>query len=175
MPGNHRTYELHERPGLACLDARLRAGSDWCFGRRWVRTHANQRELFRLVDRVEALGFRFRTGGETGRPATKDEVAKIEGESLDLRASLLLAGLTAEERRVHAELFPDEHALLSNGYDWDGRHVYRRGQALDRDPFGRVLDVEGGVLYEWVHVRDEFTWRRYPLERVRPTLTARGT
>lgn len=88
---------------------------------------------------------------------------------LRLRASQLQRELSTEEQRVHAELFPDELDWLRRGYDWDADHVYKRGIPLALDAFGRVLEEVEGVLYEWVAVPDEATWRRYPLQRLRTT------
>jgi hypothetical protein len=175
--GSRRTFELHERPGtgLSCVDVRLRTGRDWCFARRWIRAGGNARELYRTIDRLEDLGFRFHVRTQRSAALSPGDLKNALGpEPLDVRASLLLEGLTPEERRLHAELFPEEHALLARGYDWDAAHVYRHGQALGTDAFGRVLDADGDVLYEWVRIEDELTWRRYPLERLRPALTARG-
>jgi len=170
----HRRFELVERPaaGLTCIEARVRSGPDWCFARRWIRTASNARELYHAIDRLEALGFRFDVRTQDAHALRSGDVVP-EPELARLRASRLLAGLTEEERRVHAELFPDEHKLLRQGYDWDAHHVYRGGVSLAPDVFGRILDVDADILYEWVRVEDEATWRRYPLERVR-ALTARG-
>jgi hypothetical protein len=170
--GRMRSYDLiGSRDGLACVDARLRMGQDWYFARKWVTYRGSARPLYRLIDQVEAAGFHFRVESYTRRPESRTN----PDESLELRASVLRAGLAEEERRIHAELFPDEARLLDAGYDWDGRFVYKGGAILAPDPFGRILDRDLGVLYEWVPIPDEGTWRRFPLERIREAITVRGT
>ena len=178
MPhARQRGYVVHEPPGLglACLDARSRVGPDWLFARRWVSVRGGSRELYRWIDRLEAAGFRFRVATGPPKALRAAERAWDGLEELNLRASEMQNDLTPEERRLHAELFPEETRLLERGYDWDGEHVYRKGAVLCRDAFGRVLDTDGDMLYEWVRVEDEFTWRRYPLERVRATIMPSGT
>lgn len=169
--GRMRSYDLiSSRDGLACIDARLRAGPDWYFARKWVAYRGSARPLYRLIDQVEGAGFRFRVESYARRPNPRP----VE-EPADLRASALRAGLAEEERKIHAELFPDEARLLDAGYDWDGRFVYKQGVPLAPDAFGRILDRDAGILYEWVPIPDEGTWRRFPLERIREAITVRGT
>lgn len=165
-----REYELHASPrgALTCIDARARRGADWGFARRWIATDAGPRALFRLIDLLEAHGYRFRLRSvEPGSPTRREAHAMLEGvEDPLLRASQAQAGLTEDERRLHAELFPQEADLLARGYDWDASRVYRDGVALEPDEHGRFLDVDEGVLHEWIRVADELAWRRYPLRRV---------
>lgn len=168
-----RSYVVVDPPGtgLACIDATLRRGPDWYFARRWFVTRGGPRELYRALDRLEARGFRFRVVAALRPRRGPPDPPTPE---LRLRARAFLDELSAEERHVHRELFPDEWDLLAAGYDWDPDHVYRDGEALRPDAYGRVLETAGGILYEWVHVADEFTWRRYPLERVRVAITPSG-
>lgn len=165
-----KTYVVHEpaATNLACVELRARRLEDWFFARRWVSIRAGRRLLYWLLDEVEAHGFRFQVGTAKppeGAPATLDEPWN--------RASRLWAELTEEERRVHRELFPQEAQLLESGYDWDHEAVYRSGTALARDGMGRWIEEQEGVVYEWVRVPEEWTWRRYPLYVIRqPTASS---
>jgi hypothetical protein len=176
--GRLRSYELIASPAeaLTCLDVQLRDGDDWYFARKWVRTPVGSRELFRTIDRLDAAGFRFRVAMGDRRRPTSNDVEKFRQEFDEpMHALALLSGLSPEERRLHRDLFPEEAALLDAGYDWDWEHVYKDGQPLPRDAFGRVLERADGILYEWARVADEFSWRRYPLERIREVITSSGT
>lgn len=159
-----KTYVVHEPPGtgLACVELRARRLEDWFFARRWVSIRAGRRLLYWLLDEVESHGFRFQvTSAQSdgdGGPARQEPWH---------RASRLWAELTEEERRVHRELFPQEAALLEAGYDWDHDAVYRSGTPLPRDGMGRWIEEHEGIVYEWARVPEEWTWRRYPLYKVR--------
>ncbi len=167
-----RSYEIRPTANgdLSCVEASARRGQDWLFARRWVRTTSGQRELYRLLDHLESIGFHFRIS--TLIPPAR--LASEDPEDFSVRASALLSGLSPEERRLHVELFPEEASLLRAGYDWDNASVYRDGVALAADSHGRVMEAAGGILYEWVRIPAEVTWRRYPLERIRvfPTQAA---
>lgn len=155
-----RGYVLQELPlqGLACIEASARRGEDWFFARRWVSTRAGRRLLYWVLDEAESRGFRFRVAtSDRGSPA-----APLP-ETPWVRATEAWSGLTDEERRIHRDLFPHEVRFLESGYDWDERAVYRSGEALPRDPAGRVLETLDGVVHEWARVDEEWTWRRYPL------------
>lgn len=156
-----KTYVVHENKaaGLACVELSARRADDWFFARRWIGIRQGRRFLYWLLDELESHGFRFQihqvSNGVPVRTQGSDEPWAL--------ASVNWAALTQEERRIHRELFPQEEMLLSAGYDWDHAAVYKGGAAIVRDPHGRLLEETGGVLYEWVRVPDEYTWRRYPL------------
>lgn len=169
--GAQRTYEVRDRGlGIICIDARMRCGPDWFFARRWVRSAPGARELHRTLDRLEMRGFRFHVQTALAGGPTFDEMERAARsmDEVSVRASAVAADYSDEERRLHEELFPQEHELLVRGYDWDKEHVYRVGQRLPRDAYGRIVEVDEGVVHEWVRVPQEFTWRRYPIGRVAP-------
>ena len=163
-----KTYEVHDPGfGLVCLDARARQAGDWFYARRWVRAAPHRRELYRTLDRLEHRGFVFLVR-RLPAGAKRDGAGETEAalDAFRVRASVVAAGYTAEERRLHRELFPEESDLLACGYDWDADHVYRDGRTLSPDPYGRLLEEDQGAVHEWVRVPEEFTWRRYPIGRV---------
>lgn len=166
-----KTYVVQEVAGrgLACIEVQARRLEDWFFARRWVVTRNGRRLLFWLLDEVEAHGYRFQV--TRGLPAQSDDA-----EEPWMRASGQWKALTEEERRIHSELFPEEDQLLQSGYDWDHENVFREGVALKADDAGRYLEEFGGMVYEWVRVPEEFTWRRYPLyASLRKNITANPT
>jgi hypothetical protein len=162
--------ELDEAP-MVCVELTARRGNDWFFARRWVSIGGSRRLLYRLVDDCERWGFRFAVA--TG---AADEAA-APSPTIHTRASEFVAALDAEEREIYHELFPEETRLLAAGYDWDARSVWIDGRALTPDAYGRILERSDGFLWEWVRVDEEFTWRRYPLERARdhPRLASEAT
>jgi hypothetical protein len=162
--GSVREFEVRAspRPGLVCVDVRLRRGMDWYFARRWLRRGLRPHELYHWLDRLERAGYRFAVSAGPRVPPVRRDPAEA-----GIRASHMRAGLSAAEERLHAQLFPQEAALLACGYDWDMDAVYRDGRPLAADAYGRILDEANGMLYEWVRVLDELTWRRYPLEPMR--------
>lgn len=174
-----RTYSVQEPPGMgmACIDASCRVQGDWYFARKWILLRGGPRLLYRALDRLEAAGFRFRVTAPRNKGPTPAEVAQAQREfkELDGRASGLYADLNEREKAIHRELFPEESHLLNRGYDWDRRAVYKDGAPIGRDGSGRCVERDGGVVYEWVPVPEEFTWRRYPLERIDEALTAPDT
>lgn len=171
------TYEVIEPPGaaLACIDASARRGPDWYFARRWIPVREGRRQFYATIDRMEAAGFRFRIETTRARP-TAPAASAAESDEEWLRASELLADLEPAERRVHESLFPEEARLLALGYDWDDQDVYVRGLPVAADAFGRRIETAENGVFEWVRVPDEFTWRRYPLQRITSAAAiARGT
>jgi hypothetical protein len=153
-----KTYVVHEgaQGQASCIELSARRLEDWFFARKWVPTGAGRRLLFWQLDEVEARGFRFHVarspGLRTGPPEEPWE-----------RAARQWAGLSPDEQRLHAALFPDEERLLRLGYDWDHAGVYRSGEKLAPDASGRILEDAEGFVHEWVKVVQEFTWRRFPL------------
>lgn len=161
-----RTYEVLEAApgsGLVCVDLSARRGPDWFFARRWILVREGRRLLYRTLDRIEAAGYAFRV---RPRPRLLPEGQTLDPAWGNERASRLRQELDEEERHLNDELFPEAAGLLSQGYDWDARTVYKHGQALPRDAYGRVLESTPHAVWEWVCVPDELTWRRYPLQRI---------
>ena len=152
-----KSYVVHESAdrGLACIELSARRLEDWFFARRWVVTRNGRRLLFWLLDEVEAHGYRFRVKQGPIHPTGPEEPW--------MRAAAQWDALDAEERQIHAELFPEEDRLLRQGYDWDHANVYRHGLPLRPDESGRILEEVDGFVTEWVRVAEEFTWRRFPL------------
>lgn len=165
------TYTVRDVPerGLAAVDLAARRGADWFLARKWVRTHGGARALYRFLDRVEMHGFRFAVKrGPAPQPTGPGWPAERQFDPCGASAAQLHAQLTAEERQIHRELFPEEARLLECGYDWDSAGAYRHGSPIPQDDAGRRLETDAGTLYEWVRVPEEYTWRRYPLERLAP-------
>lgn len=165
-----KSYVVHSSSdgALACVELRARKAVDWWFARRWVPVYGSHRPLYRLLDEVEARGFRFRVSGNTRKQGVSG-TGHVVGmpEPPWVKASQLVDGLAEDERAIHAELFPEEAELLKRGYDWDPENVYVHDVPLGRDPHGRVLERDEDMLYEWAWSDDDYTWRRFPLERVR--------
>lgn len=163
-----KVYEISESPDgqIACVELVARRGMDWFYARRWVSLGFGRRALYRLIDRAEAAGYRFAVATHAAR--SPEPLRELPRQTE--RASVFLAELAPEERTIYRELFPQETALLEDGYDWDGQHVFRAGSALAPDAHGRLVERSEGFLWEWVRVEEEFTWRRYPLDRL-PTTT----
>jgi hypothetical protein len=161
-----KVYELEEPEGtgLACIELAARRGPHWLFARTWIRVSAGRRLLFQTLDACERWGWRFAVA--SAPPPAPD--APVPAEAASLRASSFFGSLDDEEKALYQELFPAETDLLARGYDWDQSVVWRNGQALGRDPYGRLVEHAEGFIWEWVRVDEEFTWRRYPLERLRP-------
>lgn len=170
-----KVYEVEEPPGarLVCVELTGRRGPDWFFARRWVSVAGSRRLLFRELDRCERAGFRFAVA--TGPPPTPGAPPMGEQDHRYQRARGFYEELEDDEKEIYAELFPAEIRLLSCGYDWDHERVWRDGQAIEPDAHGRILERCEDVLWEWVRVDEEFTWRRYPLERLRTVAVTPGT
>jgi hypothetical protein len=156
-----RSYVVVEPAGtgLACVELSARRVEDWFFARRWVVVQQGRRLLYRLLDEIEGEGFHFRIRPVPRAVGTSDAPTP-EPWAL---ASVNWARLSAEERRIHRELFPQEETWLHDGYDWDHGRVYRSGVPLPLDAQGRCVEQVGTTVYEWVRIIDEWTWRRYPL------------
>lgn len=152
-----KNYQVTEPAGsgLVCVDLSARRQEDWFFARRWANVQTGRRLLFQLLDEVESRGFKFQVTQEHAEARGTKEPWQ--------RASENVGKLSADERRIYVELFPNEENLLSQGYDWDHQHVYTRDGPLQPDAHGRVMEERSGAVYEWVRVPEEFTWRRYPL------------
>lgn len=152
-----KSYVVHEMAnrGLACVELCARRLEDWFFARRWIVTRNGRRLLFWLLDDVEGHGFRFRVHHGSSGPTQPEEPWTRAAEQWE--------ALSAEERQIHASLFPEEDRLLQLGYDWDHANVYRLGIPLLPDASGRILEEADGLVAEWVRVPEEFTWRRFPL------------
>lgn len=165
-----RTYVVQEAAlqGLACVEASARRAEEWFFARRWVSIRAGRRLLYWVLDEAESRGFRFRVAATPRAPLLPAPVDRPW-----TRASAAWAALSEEERRIHHELFPQERALLEEGYDWDDRGVYLRDEPLPRDHAGRILETRESIVYEWARVDEEWTWRRYPLY-VQPILLGKA-
>lgn len=157
-----KKYTLYDPPGLACIELVARQGVDWLFARKWVPTDSGRRLLFWLLDEVESHGFRFHVS------TSRDPVLAREESGPWVGARAAYFALADHERHIHDELFPDESALLREGYDWDHRAPSRNGVPFMPGVEGRRLEVTGGMVYEWVRVPDEFTWRRFPLNAFKP-------
>jgi hypothetical protein len=163
-----KVYEVSNSPdgGLACVDLTARRAGDWFFARRWLPVRGGRRLLFRLLDECERHGWRFAVStGDAGDPPLRELKAQSKP------ASNFVAELDDEEKELYGDLFPEETRLLSRGYDWNHERVWRHGKPFETDPYGRILERDEGVLWEWVRVDEEFTWRRYPLERIRTAAT----
>jgi hypothetical protein len=156
-----KTYVVQENKesGLACVELSARRADDWFFARRWVTIRQGRRFLYWILDELETAGFRFQVH-QVPNLISVQTPASPQPWAL---ASTNWASLSAEERRIHVDLFPQEELLLRAGYDWDDCAVYKEGRPLPRDQYGRLVEETDGVLYEWARIMDEYTWRRYPL------------
>ncbi len=170
-----KVYEVEDDGArrLVCVELTGRRGPDWFFARRWVSVAGSRRLLFRELDRCERAGFRFAVA--SGPAPTPAPPPMGEQDHRYQRAGTFYEQLEDDEKSIYAELFPAEIRLLSRGYDWDHEAVWRDGVRLERDAHGRILERVDGVLWEWVRVDEEFTWRRYPLERIRNVTVTAGT
>jgi len=168
-----KEYELDKRGEVTAVTLTARHGHDWEYARRWVDTDkVGTRGLYHVLDQVEAAGWRFHVDHDHSRDK---EIGEAPGQDAGFRMTTQVAAYSGEERRLHAELFPQEVELLAAGYDWDWNNVYRNGAPIIPDRFGRVIEHIDACVFEWVHVAVEYTWRRYPIETgPAVTVPARG-